>query len=46
MMPKQVNHKHQGNEGFHLQAQLKKRFDTKVHTVTSQNAQNVVTQPI
>ena len=29
MKPKQVNHKHQGNEGFHPQAQPKKRFDTK-----------------
>ena len=29
MNPKQVNHKHQGNEGFHPQAQPKKRFDTK-----------------
>ena len=29
MKPKQVNHKHQGNEGFHLQAQPKKRFGTK-----------------
>ena len=29
MKPKQVNHKHQGNEGFHMQAQPKKRFDTK-----------------
>ena len=29
MKPKQANHKHQGNEGFHLQAQPKKRFDTK-----------------
>ena len=29
MKPKQVNHKHQGNKGFHLQAQPKKRFDTK-----------------
>ena len=28
MKPKQVNHKHQHNEGFHLQAQPKKRFDT------------------
>ena len=27
--PKQVNHKHQGNEGYHPQAQPKKRFDTK-----------------
>ena len=33
MKPKQVKHKHQGNEGFHLQAQPKKRFDTKgVHS--------------
>ena len=29
MKPKQVNHKHQGNEGFHPQAQPKKGFDTK-----------------
>ena len=29
MKPKQVNHKHKGNEGFHPQAQHKKRFDTK-----------------
>ena len=29
MKPKQVNHKHQANEGFHLQAQPKKRFDMK-----------------
>ena len=29
MKPKQVNHKHQGNEGFQPQAQPKKRFDTK-----------------
>ena len=29
MKPKQPNHKHQGNEGFHPQAQPKKRFDTK-----------------
>ena len=28
MKPKQVDHKHQGNEGYHLQAQPKKRFDT------------------
>ena len=33
MKPKQSNHKHQGNEGYHLQAQPKKRFDTKgVHS--------------
>ena len=33
MRPKQVNHKCQGNEGFHPQAQPKKRFDTKgVHS--------------
>ena len=33
MKPKQVNHKDQGNGGFHLQAQPKKRFDTKgVHS--------------
>ena len=29
MKPKQVNHKHQGNEGYHPQVQPKKRFDTK-----------------
>ena len=29
MKPKQPNHKHQGNEGYHSQAQPKKRFDTK-----------------
>ena len=29
MKPKQVSHKHQGNEGYHPQAQPKKRFDTK-----------------
>ena len=29
MKPKQPNHKHQGNEGYHPQAQPKKRFDTK-----------------
>ena len=29
MKPKQVHHKHQGNEGYHPQAQTKKRFDTK-----------------
>ena len=29
MKPKQSNHKHQGNEGFHPQAQPKKRFYTK-----------------
>ena len=29
MKPKQSNHKHQGNEGYHSQAQPKKRFDTK-----------------
>ena len=29
MKPKQSNHKHQGNEGYHPQAQPKKRFDTK-----------------
>ena len=29
MKPKQVNHKHKGNEGFNPQAQPKKRFDTK-----------------
>ena len=29
MKLKQVNHKHQGSEGFHPQAQPKKRFDTK-----------------
>ena len=29
MKPKQVNQKHQGNDGFHPQAQPKKRLDTK-----------------
>ena len=29
MKPKQSNHKHQDNEGYHLQAQPKKRFETK-----------------
>ena len=29
MKPKQVNHKHQGNEAFHPQPQPKKRFNTK-----------------
>ena len=29
MKPKQVSHKHQGNEGYHPQAPPKKRFDTK-----------------
>ena len=29
MKPKQSNHKHQDNEGYHSQAQPKKRFDTK-----------------
>ena len=29
MKPKQSNHKHQGNEGYHPQAQPKKRFKTK-----------------
>ena len=29
MKPKQPNHKHQGNEGYHPQAQPKKRFYTK-----------------
>ena len=29
MKPKQPNDKHQGNEGYHPQAQPKKRFDTK-----------------
>ena len=46
MKPKQVNHKHQGNEGFQLQAQPKKRFDTKGAHSDKQDAQNVVTQPI
>ena len=33
MKPKQSNHKHQGNEAYHSQAQPKKRFDTKgVHS--------------
>ena len=29
MKPKQPNHKHQGNEGYHPQVQPKKKFDTK-----------------
>ena len=29
MKPKQPNHKHQSNEGYHPQAQPKKRFDAK-----------------
>ena len=45
MKPKQVSHKHQDNEGYHPQAQPKKRFDTKGHTLTSPDVQNVVTQP-
>ena len=33
LKPKQPNHKQQGNEGYHPQAQPKKRFDTKgVHS--------------
>ena len=43
MKPKQVNHKHKGNEEYHLQAQPQKRFDTKGSTMTSPDAQNVVT---
>ena len=44
MKPKQVNHKHQGNEGFHPQAQPKKRSDTKGCIMTSLDAQSVLTQ--
>ena len=44
MKPMQVSHKHQGNEGYHPQAQPKKRFDTKgVHNDKSR-CSNVVTQ--